>query len=103
MEQITFIYPKSNGATFDMDYFLDKHIPFAVQSTGAIQSWTVTQYTSGTDGTEPPFMVQAIATLSSIEAYYAGIKKGNGAVLEDIANYTNVTPIVLHGERVADS
>ena len=102
MEQITFIYPNSDGATFDMDYFLNKHIPFAVQSTGAIKSWTITKYTYAPDSAKPPFMVQAIATLSSIEAYYAGIKKGNGAVLEDVANYTNVTPIVLHGERVAD-
>jgi uncharacterized protein (TIGR02118 family) len=103
MEQITFLYPKIDGATFDMDYFLNKHIPFAVQSTGAIKSWTVTEYTSGTDGREPPYMVQAIATLSSIEAYYAGVEKGNGAVIDDIPNYTNVTPMVLHGRRVADS
>ena len=95
------IYPVSDGSQFDMNYYQDTHLPMVGEHMGQhIQSATVTKGLAG--GPDTPAGYHAVATIlfagqTEMDAALAAA----GPVLDDIANFTNVTPDMLIGEVIS--
>jgi len=89
-------YPKADGATFDHDYYRDSHVPLAIQSWGLDPSQVVIE--KGIDG---PYEAAVHFSFASPDALGAALgSEGTGAVMADVANYTDIVAVVQTSEVV---
>ena len=87
MIRMTVMYPVTEGATFDHDYYRDHHVPLAVRTWGLDGA----EIDKGIDG---PYVAVVHFRFESIEAMDAArAVEGSAAVSADIANYTTIKPI----------
>ena len=91
--RLSVYYPKTEGATFDHDYYRDKHVPLAVSTWGA-----KAEIDKGIDG---PYEAAVHFTFDSLEGLAAAMgNEGTGAIMADVANYTTITPVMQTSEVV---
>ena len=94
MIRLSVLYPTTEGATFDHDYYRDKHVPLAVQAWGLEGA----EIDKGVDG---PYVAAVHFQFESLEAMGAAMSsEGTGAVMADVANYTTIAPVLQTSEIV---
>ena len=94
MIRLSVYYPTTEGATFDHDYYRDKHVPLAVKTWGLAGA----EIDKGVDG---PYVAAVHFQFESLEALGAAMaSEGTGDVLADVANYTTITPVLQTSEMV---
>lgn len=94
MIRLSVHYPKTEGATFDHDYYRDHHVPLATSTWG-----TTASIDKGIDG---PYEASVHFEFESLEALGAAMgNEGTGAIMADVANYTTITPVMQTSEIVA--
>jgi uncharacterized protein (TIGR02118 family) len=94
MIRLSVFYPSGEGATFDHDYYRDRHVPLAVKTWGLEGA----EIDRGIDG---PYVAGVHFRFASREAMQAAMaKEGTGEIMADIANYTNIRPIMQTSEIV---
>jgi len=100
---ISIHYPNAEGATFDFDYFRTKHLPEVGKAFGpfGLGYASVLRGEQSADGTAPAYFATVILSFRDEEgARQAAASKGAEALRADIANYTNVTPVVQFNTAV---
>ena len=96
MIRFSVYYPKTEGAKFDHDYYRDSHVPLAVQTWGIDPSQVTIE--KGLDG---PYEAAVHFAFDSTDALGAALaSEGSGAVMADVANYTDIVPVVQTSEVV---
>ena len=94
MIRLSVFYPSSEGATFDHDYYREKHVPLCLQSWGLQRA----QIDKGVDG---PYVAAVHFEFDSPEALQSAMAApGTGDVMADVANYTNIAPVLQTSEIV---
>jgi uncharacterized protein (TIGR02118 family) len=94
MIRLSVLYPSTDGATFDHDYYRTKHVPLAVKTWGLDGA----EIDKGIDG---PYVAAVHFTFESLDAMGAAMAaEGTAAVLADVANYTSITPVLQTSEIV---
>jgi uncharacterized protein (TIGR02118 family) len=94
MIRFSVYYPKTEGATFDHDYYRTKHVPLACSTWGLDSA----EIDKGLDG---PYEAAVHFTFESLEAMGAAMGgPGTGDVLADVANYTTIAPVTQTSEIV---
>jgi uncharacterized protein (TIGR02118 family) len=92
--RLSVFYPKTDGATFDHDYYRDSHVPLASKAWGGVAY----QIDKGVDG---PYEAAVHFTFDSLEAIGEAMgMPGTGEVMADVANYTTITPVMQTSEVV---
>jgi uncharacterized protein (TIGR02118 family) len=94
MIRMSVFYPVTEGATFDHDYYRDKHVPLAVRSWGLDGA----EIDKGVNGPYVAAVHFRFASLDALQQALAG--EGTGAVMADVANYTTITPVLQTSEIV---
>jgi len=95
MIRFSVFYPSGDDTTFDHDYYRDKHVPLAV-STWGLESADIDKGVSG------PYVAAVHFMFESNEALQEALSsEGTGAVMADVANYTNATPVTQISEIVS--
>ena len=94
MIRLSVLYPVTEGASFDHDYYRDKHVPLALRTWGLDSA----EIDKGIDG---PYVAAVHFTFDSLEAMGAAMAaEGTGAVMADVANYTDIVPVMQTSEIV---
>jgi uncharacterized protein (TIGR02118 family) len=94
MIRFSVLYPATEGATFDHDYYRDKHVPLATRTWNPER----TEIDKGIDG---PNVAAVHFFFSSSDAMNAALaNEGTAAVQADVANYTTITPVLQISEVV---
>jgi uncharacterized protein (TIGR02118 family) len=94
MIRLSVLYPATEGATFDHDYYREKHVPLAVRAWGLDGA----EIDKGIDG---PYVAAVHFKFESTEALQAAMAaEGTGDVLADVANYTSIAPVLQTSEIV---
>lgn len=94
MIRMSVLYPKTEGATFDHDYYANSHVPLAVKTWGLDGA----DIDKGLDG---PYEAAVHFTFDSVEAMQAALgAEGTGEVMADVANYTTIQPVMQTSEIV---
>lgn len=94
MIRLSVFYPTTEGATFDHDYYRQKHVPLACNSWGLDGA----EIDRGLDG---PYVAAVHFKFASQDALAAAMaSEGTGAVLADVANYTTIPPVLQTSEIV---
>ena len=95
MIRLSVMYPKTEGASFDHDYYRDKHVPLAVKTWGLDGA----EIDKGVDG---PYVAAVHFQFADLAAAQAAMSAaGTGEVIADIANYTTIQPVMQTSEVVS--
>lgn len=94
MIKLSVFYPKSDGATFDHDYYRDSHVPLCLETWGVDGA----EIEKGVDG---PYEAAVHLRFESMEALGTAMgNEGTAAIQADVANYTTITPVMQVSEIV---
>ncbi|KAF3057606.1 hypothetical protein CFAM422_012403 [Trichoderma lentiforme] len=90
------LYPNEAHTTFDMTYYLEKHMPKVerIWRKHGLRSWHVTKYNSTLDGPKPTYLLGTTIEWGSEDDMKATLKDPEVAELfEDFENFGNTPPI----------
>ena len=97
----TVVYPTAPDTRFDRSYYLQRHMPMVSRrwSPFGLKQTQVIEGTKGLDGSKPACYMIALLYWDSVEGVQRALAEAP-EVMGDIANYTNVQPVVYVGEVV---
>jgi uncharacterized protein (TIGR02118 family) len=96
MQRVTVLYPNKDGAHFDFDYYMQKHIPMVEGLTG--NRIEVRRGLSSASGATAPFVCVATIQVNSLDEFQAVFAKHGAAIMADIPKYTDIEPFVQFDE-----
>jgi uncharacterized protein (TIGR02118 family) len=104
MIKVSVMYPYAAGARFDHAYYRERHMPMMKQLLGAAcLYYTVDKGISARDpGTDPVYVAKCDFVCTSVEAYQAARGPHVQEIRGDIANYTDIQPVVQISEVVVE-
>ena len=95
MIRISVLYPSAEGSTFDHDYYRDSHIPLVQKTWNPVK----VEVDKGVNG---PNIAACHIFLESMDAMQAAMGlPGTADVMADVANYTNIAPVMQVSEVVS--
>lgn len=89
---VTVLYPNTPGSRFDWDYYLNTHTPKVKVVFG--DGFTITKGVASLDGKPPAHLCTCVIAIESLEKFSSLMAQHGAAIQADIANYTDVTPII---------
>ena len=97
---VTILYPDVEGSTFDMDYYLAKHMPLVADSFAShgMTGWRVARFVGTPDGGRPTFSVMATLEFGSVDGFKAALAAEGQRVMGDVPHFTDLHPIIMIGE-----
>lgn len=100
---VTITYPKSEGATFDFDYFRGTHLPKVGTAFGpfGLGYASVLRGEQSLDGSDPAYFATTILSFREEEGARRAVASDEAkALVEDIANFTDVAPVTQFNTAV---
>ena len=96
MIRVSVMYPRTEGADFDMDYYVNKHVPLVQERCGdALKGATILEGLSGGMGGKPSANIAAVLfNFDSIDTFTAAMGPHMPEIMGDIPNYTDITPVL---------
>ena len=103
MIKVSVMYPNGEGKTFDLDYYLNKHLPMVSNLMGdAIKDAAVERGLGGAEpGSAPIYLVMSHMYFDAIEDFENSFGPNAATIMADIPNYTNTQPDIVISEVVA--
>jgi uncharacterized protein (TIGR02118 family) len=98
MISVNVLYRQTDSTKFNMNYYLDTHIPLVRKLLGpALKGVLVQQGIAGAaPGAPPDFAVITVLRFESMESFQAAFAPHAPTVMADIVNFTNVEPSVQY-------
>ena len=94
MIRLSVLYPKTEGSTFDHDYYLNTHVPLAVKS------WNPDRV-SVDKGVDGPYEAAVHFEFESMDAMGAAMSgPGTAGLMADTPNYTTINAVLQTSEIV---
>ena len=103
MIKVSVFYPRTEGAGFDMDYYVTKHMPMVADLCGsAVKNWSVDSgLAGGAPGQPPAYVCVGNILFNSLDEFQTAFGPHAGQIMGDIPNYTTISPIVQISDVVA--
>jgi len=94
MIKLSVSYPSGEGTTFDHDYYAATHVPLCNSTFSPVK----TEIDKGLDGPNVAGVHFYFDSMDAMQAAFANPKMGD--VMADVANYTNIAPVMQVSEIV---
>jgi uncharacterized protein (TIGR02118 family) len=100
MVKVSIFYPSRPGARFDVNYYLDTHIPLVLGLLGsAVKSVSVEiGVLGGTSDQLPPFAAICGFTCETVQAFTDAFLPNADILQADIPKYTDIAPVIQVSE-----
>ena len=100
MIKLSVLYPNGEGKTFDMDYYLNKHIPLVSRVLGtSLKGATVEKgLGGGSPGSKAPYFAMGNLYFDTMESFQNSFGANAETLVGDIPNFTNGEPVVQISE-----
>jgi uncharacterized protein (TIGR02118 family) len=100
MIKVSVLYPNRDGSKFDMDYYCKSHIPMVQQKLGAACKGVAVEHglSGATTGSRPAYIAMGHLYFDSAEAFQAAFGPHAQVIMADIANYTDIQPMIQVSE-----
>ncbi|MBX2962759.1 MAG: EthD family reductase [Cyclobacteriaceae bacterium] len=100
MIKVTILYPNGDGKTFDMDYYVNTHMPMVASLLGdSLKYFAIDKgIASGAHDTPVPFLAIGYLYFNKLSAFQNSFRPNAEKIRSDIPNYTNIQPIVQISE-----
>lgn len=98
---ITVQYPNTPGSKFDMDYYLQTHVPLVKErwlGNGMSEARAVKGVASGDPSVPALYQVIALLRFDSADAFQNAIGEHGAEIMADIAKFTDVSPVLQISE-----
>jgi uncharacterized protein (TIGR02118 family) len=102
MIKVSVMYSNKPGARFDHAYYRNKHMPLVKARMGdSCKFYTVDKGLAGIAPGQPAtYVAMCHIYCDSVEAFQAGFGPHAQEIMADIANYTDLSPVVQISEVV---
>lgn len=96
MIKLSVMYANAEGNTFDLNYYLNKHIPLVAKLLGdAVKGATVEEGISGgAPGSTAPYAAMGNLYFDSLESFQNSFGPNAPEIMADLPNFTNIEPTV---------
>jgi uncharacterized protein (TIGR02118 family) len=104
MATVSVLYPKASGTRFDYDYYENTHLPLVGKrwANAGLVSGEALLGRSAADGSDAPYFAIGILHFESPAALTAAMTGEHAQeVIGDIANFTDVQPVIQINDRIA--
>jgi uncharacterized protein (TIGR02118 family) len=100
MIKLSVFYPNEEGKKFDMDYYLNSHIPMIQEKLGeALKGGAVDQGVGGAEpGSHATYVAMGHLLFDSVEAFQSSFGPHAETIMADIPNYTDIQPTIQISE-----
>jgi uncharacterized protein (TIGR02118 family) len=100
MIRVSVLYPRRDGARFDIDYYCQRHVPLVQGLVGAaIKGVSVDHGLAGiAPGAPAPMLAMAHFLFDSVDAFQSAFGQHAGQILADVPNYTSIEPVFVVSE-----
>lgn len=100
MIKISVFYPYKEGAAFNMDYYVTRHMPMVRDTIGAACKGIAVEQGvgGGAPGSKPPFVAIGHILLESAAALPTAFAPNVPKFMADIPNYTAIEPVIQISE-----
>ena len=104
MIKISILYPNTPDTRFDMPYYLETHIPMALEIFAAHPGYKGVSIERGLAGAMPEtaaaYAVMCHFVFDSVDDFMAAFAPHAEKLQSDIANYTDIEPVIQISEVV---
>ena len=102
MIKVTILYPNGEGKKFDMDYYSTKHMPMIATLLGdSLKLFEIDKGIAGRTPNDPiPYLAIGYLYFDRLSAFQNSFKSHAEKIRGDVANYTNIQPILQISEVV---
>lgn len=103
MVVVSVIYPATPNARFDMQYYREKHVPMVGErwTSMGLREVKILRGVGAPGGGDATYAVIALLTFESAEALQQAMEKHGKEVVGDVANFTDITPLIQVNEILA--
>jgi len=102
MKKISILYPNTKSARFDMRYYVETHMPLAIDLLSVHPCFRGVSVERGLGGAEPGTDVAFVAMchflFDSIEDFLAAFMPHAARLQGDMPNYTDIKPVIQVNE-----
>jgi len=104
MIKVSVMYPNTPGARFDHDYYRDKHMPLLkLRMKEKCKYYTIDKgLAGGAPGAPATYVGMCHIFCDSVEDFQSGFGPHSDEIMGDIANYTDLAPILQISEVVVE-
>jgi uncharacterized protein (TIGR02118 family) len=103
MIRVTVLYPNEPGKRFDHSYYAGKHLPMVMEclkGSGMLRYEVDKGLAGGSPGAPAPFIAACHLYFNAAADFQKGIGAHGKEIMEDIPNYTNISPQIQISEVV---
>lgn len=98
MIKASVMYPNGDSATFDMDYYCNRHMPLVRELLGVKVKDVGVDQGIGQPGSPAPFIAMGHLMFDSVEDFQSAMNTHGPKLMADIPNYTNTRPTIQVSE-----
>ena len=101
---VSIFYPNTPGARFDMDYYIQRHMPMSIEKLSVAKGFRGVSVERGVGGAEPGSPPTYIAVcqylFDSVEEFLAAFQPHAKLLQGDILNYTDIQAVIQFSEVI---
>lgn len=93
--QVLIAYPRKDGASFNKDYYVSTHMPLVKKhwEKHGLKSYAVSELNA-----DSPYSLVVVMHFESAEGFAAaGADPDVKVIRDDVANFSTIPPVLLHG------
>ncbi len=98
MVKISMLYPNKPGSKFEMNYYLNTHMPLSIECLSAHQGYRGVSVerglAGGAPGSDPAYIAMCHYLFDSMEDFLAAFTAHAALLQGDMPNYTDITPVI---------
>lgn len=102
MVKISILYPNNSGARFDMDYYVNKHMPESIGLLSVHPGFKGVSVERGVGGTvpgsQPAYVAMCHFLFDTAEDFMAAFLPHAAILQGDMPNYTDIEPVIQINE-----
>src|SRR6056297_286024 len=101
MITVTVLYPATEGARLDMDYYVGTHLPLVRRLMEPAGMRALTWWHPMEMGGPPPYRLVASLAFDDLPTAQAALAAHGAETQADIPSFTDIRPVILMGEERA--
>jgi uncharacterized protein (TIGR02118 family) len=100
MTKVTILYPNGEGKTFDIDYYVNKHMPLVATLLGDVLKGSTIEkgLGGGAPGSTAPYACMGNMYFNSVRDFGKAFGPNTAEIMGDLPNFTNIEPVVQISE-----
>lgn len=95
MVKVMILYPNEEGKDFNMNYYVQKHMPMVAELFGTpLKGYGIEEGITAASPEETPYVALGYFLFDSLEDYHNAFVPNAKEILGDIPNYTSIKPVI---------